>query len=387
MARRKIAILGSTGSIGVTALRVATQYPDRFEVVSLAAGDNIDVAAGQVRTHRPKLVSTRTEEGMKRLREKTSDVPGVEYAFGVAGAEQVASLPEVHTVLSSIVGAAGLRPTLAAIRAGKTVGLANKESMVVAGALVSRLARERNATILPVDSEHNAIFQAIGAAPRDSVRRLILTASGGPFFLKKDLDLSAVTRADALAHPNWKMGEKITIDSATLMNKGLEIIEARWLFGFPPSKIDAVIHPQSVIHSMVEYVDGSVIAQMGVPDMAGPIAFALAHPDRLDGVMPRLEFTKVKELTFFEPDHDRFPSIRLALEALESGETYPAVLNGSNEVTVAAFLEGKIGFLDISRINHNVLSSYRQTSAADLEDYIAADEWGRTEATKAMKRR
>ena len=387
MARRPIAILGSTGSIGVTALNVVSHYPERFEVVSLAAGDNIDVAAEQVKTFRPRLVSTRTEDGMKRLREKTSGISDVQYAFGVSGAEQVASVPEVHTVLSAIVGAAGLRPTLAALRAGKTVGLANKESMVVAGALVSRLAHDHKATILPVDSEHNAIFQAIGTAPAHSIRRLILTASGGPFFLKKNLDLSTVTRADALNHPNWKMGEKITIDSATLMNKGLEIIEARWLFDFPPSKIDAVIHPQSVIHSMVEYLDGSVIAQMGVPDMAGPIAFALAYPERLDGVMPRLEFTKMKDLTFFEPDHERFPSIRLALAALESGETYPAVLNGANEVTVAAFLRGKIGFPEISRINQEVLSSYRQTSATDLEDYIAADEWGRTQATKVMERR
>jgi 1-deoxy-D-xylulose-5-phosphate reductoisomerase len=385
--RRKIAILGSTGSIGVTALDVLSRYPDRFELVAMAAGDNVELAARQIRVHRPGLVSVRTEEGMERLRENTRDVPGVTYVFGVAGAEKVASLPEAHTVLSSIVGAAGLKPTLAAIRAGKTVALANKESMVVAGALVSRLAHEHGATLLPVDSEHNAIFQAIGTSPRESVRRLVLTASGGPFFLNKDLDLSKVTRAEALAHPNWKMGEKITIDSATLMNKGLEIIEARWLFGFPPSKIDAVIHPQSVIHSMVEFVDGSVLAQLGVPDMAGPIAFALAYPDRLDAVMPRLEFTKIGPMTFFEPDHARFPSIRLALTALESGETYPAVLNGSNEVVVAAFLAGKLSFPDIFRINADVLSSYRQTSAADLEDYIAADEWGRLQATKAMERR
>lgn len=386
MARRKIAVLGSTGSIGTTALGVVARYPDRFEVVSLAAGDNIEVAADQVRTFRPKLVSTKSEEGMKRLRERTSSIRGMEYAFGVSGAEQVASLPEIHTVLSAIVGAAGLCPTIAAVRAGKTVALANKESMVVAGALVSRLARQSRAKILPVDSEHNAIYQAIGSAPHDSIRRLILTASGGPFFLRKDLDLSKVKTREALAHPNWKMGEKITIDSATLMNKGLEIIEAHWLFGFPPGRIDVVIHPQSVIHSMVEYIDRSVIAQLGVPDMAGPVSFALAYPDRLDGVMSRVEFTKIKEFTFFEPDHERFPAIALARLALESGETYPAVLNGANEVTVRAFLDGKIGFLDISRINREVLSSYRQTSAEDLEDYISADQWGRTQATKAISR-
>jgi 1-deoxy-D-xylulose-5-phosphate reductoisomerase len=387
MKRRRIAILGSTGSIGVNALGLVSRYPDRFEVVSLAAGENLDVAASQVRAFRPKLVSVKTEEGMNLLRERTRDVPGVTYVFGVRGAEEVASVPEAETVLSAIVGAAGLRPTLAAVRAGKTVGLANKESMVVAGALVRREAAEHQASILPVDSEHNAIFQAIGGAPHDSIRRLVLTASGGPFFCRKDLDLSTVTRTDALAHPNWKMGEKITIDSATLMNKGLEIIEAHWLFGFPPSRIDAVIHPQSVVHSMVEYLDGSVLAQMGVPDMAGPIAFALAYPERLDGAMSRLDLTRVRELTFFEPDHERFPSIRLALSALEAGKTFPAVLNGANEVTVAAFLAGRIPFPEIARINRDVLFSHRETSASDLEDFLSADRWGRDQAMKRIDSR
>ncbi|MFH1262068.1 MAG: 1-deoxy-D-xylulose-5-phosphate reductoisomerase [Pseudomonadota bacterium] len=386
MARRPIAILGSTGSIGTTALGVASKYPDRFEVISLAVGENVERAVDQVRKFRPKLVSTRTEEGMRKLREATSTVTGVEYTFGVEGAERVATHPNVHTVLSAIVGAAGLRPTVAAIQAGKTIALANKESMVVAGALVSRLAREKGVRILPVDSEHSAVFQSMAGAEPSSIRRLILTASGGPFFLKKGLDLSKVTRTEALAHPNWQMGEKITIDSATLMNKGLEVIEAHWLFGFPPSKIDVVVHPQSVIHSMVEYIDGSVVAQLGVPDMAGPIALALAYPDRLDGVMERVPFTKLKELTFFEPDHGRFPAIRLARTALESGETHPAVLNGANEVTVRGFLDGKIGFLEISRINGDVLSSYRQKRAVTLEDYIAADEWGRARATEIISK-
>ncbi len=386
MSLHKIAILGSTGSVGTTALSVVSKYPDRFQVVALSAGDNIVELAKQVKRFRPELVCTRTEDGMKKLKEYTSPMQGVDFTFGEEGAATVASLPNVETVLCAIVGAAGLRPTLAAVRAGKKVALANKESLVVAGALFKRIMKEQGVTtLLPVDSEHSAIFQVLHGEKPNNVKRLILTASGGPFFLKRELDLSKTTREDALKHPNWKMGEKITIDSATLMNKGLELIEAHWLFGFPTRNIDIVIHPQSVIHSMVEYIDGSVIAQLGVPDMAGPISYALGYPDRLGGVMESVNFAKIRELTFFDPDHKRFPSIETARKAIELGETYPAVLNGANEATVAAFLRGQIQFTDIFRINGAVLMSHQQTcTPSELEDYIEADQWGRKEATRLI---
>ncbi|MFH1018372.1 MAG: 1-deoxy-D-xylulose-5-phosphate reductoisomerase [Pseudomonadota bacterium] len=384
MEKRNLAILGSTGSIGTSTLELVSRHPDRFHVVGLAGGDKIDVLAEQVRKFRPLRVATRTEKGLGELRSGLNDLTGIEFLHGTPGAEAVASMPEARIVVSAIVGAAGLKPTLAAARAGKTIALANKETMVVAGALVSQIVREHKAALLPVDSEHSAIFQSLAGSPSGHVRRILLTASGGPFFKKPETDLSKVTPEEALKHPNWKMGPKVTIDSATMMNKGLEIIEARWLFDLPAEKIDVLIHPQSVVHSMVEYIDGSVLAQLGVPDMKGPIAYALAYPDRLADVMTFLNFSSLRELQFFDPDHERFPSIRTAREALERGETYPAVLNGANEVTVAAFLDRKIGFLDISRINRRVLSSYRQRACGALEDFLEADGWGRTEANKLL---
>ncbi len=385
--KRSIVILGSTGSIGVNTFRVVDQYPNQLRVTGLVGGDNIDLLAKQVNTYRPELVSTKTVEGANRLKELLGKNCKTEIGHGVEGAEEVARKATGDIVLSAIVGSAGLRPTLAAIRAQKTIALANKETMVVAGALVRREAEEHQVTILPVDSEHNAIFQALAGAKTESVRRLILTASGGPFFKKPDLDLSNVTVEEALAHPNWKMGEKITIDSATMMNKGLEIIEARWLFGFPTSQIDVVVHPQSVIHSMVEYVDGSILAQMGVPDMRGPIAYALTYPERLAEVTERLSLSKIRELTFFDPDSKRFPSVNLARKALESGETHPAVLNGSNEVTVQAFLDRKIRFTEIAQLNEDVLTSYKEQAHASLDDFLAADQWGRKEAEKRISAR
>lgn len=384
MEKRKISILGSTGSIGTTALKLASRFPDRFEIIGLAAGDNVELFADQVKKFHPLLACTKTEEGMKKLKTLTSSVRGLEYDYGILGAKRVACLQEAHTVLSAIVGAAGLKPTLAAAQKGKRIALANKESMVVAGALVSQTAKESGAQIFPVDSEHSAIFQALAGSNGKDVRQLILTASGGPFFLQKEKDLSKVTRQEALNHPNWSMGEKITIDSATLMNKGLEIVEARWLFDFPISKIGVVIHPQSVIHSMVEYVDGSILAQLGVPDMAGPISYALAYPSRVENVMQSIDFSKLRELNFFEPDHERFPSIQIARQAVEMGETFPAVLNGANEVTVQAFLDEKIAFPAIFQINRQVLEYHRQTACGDLEDYLAADQWARLEAKKRI---
>lgn len=378
--KHNISILGSTGSVGTSTLKVVSEFKDQFQVLGLAAGNNMDVLADQIQKFSPKVVSIKSESELPKLKEKLGATKLPEVYFGVEGAKQVATISEVTTVMSSIVGSAGLLPTIAAIEAKKNIGLANKESMVVAGAYVSKKAQENNVKILPVDSEHSAIFQSLAGAPMKQVRRLILTASGGPFYLKKDLDLSTVKKEQALKHPNWSMGSKITIDSATLMNKGLEVIEAKWLFDTPISKIDVVIHPQSIVHSMVEYVDGSIIAQLGDHDMVGPIAYAMGYPDRLNGVLPSLSLEKMANLQFYKPDHERFPAIQLARESIEMGETFPAVLNGANEATVDAFLHDQISFTDIVDINKRVLHSYKQASSSSLEDYVAADQWGRTEA-------
>lgn len=379
--KKRISILGSTGSIGQSTLKVVAKFPERFEVLGLAAGNNIDELAKQIQSFCPKVVSLSTESSLTELKQKLKSHSVEQFVFGVEGAKQVAALSEVDTVVSAIVGSAGLLPTLQAIESKKTVALANKESMVVAGAYVSEKAKKQKVSILPVDSEHNAVFQALSGSRMNDVSRIILTASGGPFFLKPEIDLNKVKKEQALKHPNWSMGSKITIDSATLMNKGLEVIEAKWLFDVPLSKIDVVVHPQSIVHSMVEFCDGSILAQLGDHDMVGPIAYALGYPERLEKVMPSLPIHKMAKLEFFEPDHERFPSVRLAYEALEMGETYPAVLNGANEATVAAFLRDQISFCDIVGINRRVLHSYEQHSASTLDDYIAADEWGRSQAT------
>lgn len=384
--KHRISILGSTGSVGQSTLKVIAEFPEQLEIVGLAAGSNLDILAEQIKTFRPKAVSIKSEEDVTKLKSKIGSSK-TEFYFGVEGAKQIASLPEANMVVSSIVGSAGLLPTLAAIDAKKTVALANKESMVVAGALVSKKAKEKNVTILPVDSEHSAIFQCLAGSEISDVRRLILTASGGPFFSKKDMDLSKVTREQALKHPNWSMGSKITIDSATLMNKGLEVIEAKWLFDVPLTKIDVVVHPQSIIHSMVEFCDGSIIAQLGDHDMIGPIAYALGYPKRLNGVLPSLTLEKMKQLEFHVPDHERFPAIQLARESLEMGETFPAVLNGANEATVEAFLQNQILFTDIVDINRRVLHSYQQKSASALDDFIEADQWGRNQARQWIQKK
>src|SRR5580765_5203129 len=329
MEARRISVLGSTGSIGTSTLEVIRKNPERFKVVGLSGGDNVSLLAEQVKEFGPKWVSTKTEQGKENLQSLIGK-KSIQILFGTEGAEKVASAEEAETVITGIVGAAGLKPTLAAAKAGKTIGLANKETMVVAGALVSQVVKESKATILPVDSEHSAIFQSLAGSPMESVHKLILTASGGPFFKKPEIDLNKVTVDEALSHPNWKMGPKITVDSATMMNKGLEIIEARWLFGLPEKQIDVIVHPQSVIHSMVEFVDGSVLAQLAVPDMKGPISYALAYPDRLSRVMDFVDFAKLRTFEFFEPDHLRFPCVELARQAIQMGETFPAVLNGSN---------------------------------------------------------
>ena len=372
---KRVAILGSTGSIGVQALDVIGRFPDRFEVVSLAAGRNAARLAEQVRRFRPRLVSVQDEAAARALR---ALVPaGVEVLAGDAGAVMAASHPEVDFVLAAISGGAGLRSTAAAIEAGKTVGLANKESLVLAGELLVRRAEEKGVAILPVDSEHSAIHQSLVGHNRDEVRRLILTASGGPLRTVPGPELREVTPERALKHPNWSMGDKITIDSATLMNKGLEVIEARWLFGVEPRRIDIVVHPESVVHSMVEYIDGSMVAQLGVSDMRGPISYALAHPERLPLNLPPLDLGRLGKLSFEPPDATRFPAFTLAYRALEIGGTAPAVLSGADEAAVAAFLAGRCRFTDIAELCAAALEAHATEPVRSLEQALAASEWGR----------
>ncbi|HEX9114281.1 MAG TPA: 1-deoxy-D-xylulose-5-phosphate reductoisomerase, partial [Nitrospirota bacterium] len=357
---KRISILGSTGSIGRSTLAIVEKFPGRFRVVALAAGNNIDLLEKQVRRFRPTVVSV-SGEAQAGLLKKRLEGLGVGIFAGVGGMVRVAAADEADITVSAIVGTAGLVPTMAAIRAGKQVALANKEVLVTAGELVMAESRSRGAAILPVDSEHSAIFQCLQAGANNEVRRLILTASGGPFRTLSRKDLEEVTPGEALKHPNWSMGKKITIDSATLMNKGLEVIEARWLFGVPPEKIRVLVHPQSIVHSMVEYQDGAVVAQLGVPDMKGPIAYALTYPERLAGVSPDLDLARVGALTFEEPDTERFPCLAYAFAALNAGGTMPAVLSAANEVAVGYFLEEKIGYGDIARVIRSTMDAHTPT--------------------------
>lgn len=372
---KRLSILGSTGSIGVSTLDIVARFPERFEVVGLAAGGNIDLLMQQIERFRPKYVSVSEEDAALSLKGM-----GCEVSHGVEGAIRIATAPESEMVVSAIVGAAGLVPTVAAIKAKKEIALANKETLVMAGELVMKEAGEAGVKILPVDSEHSAIFQSIVGHNRDEIKRLILTASGGPFLSYPMERLTKVTPGDALNHPNWQMGKKVTIDSASLMNKGLEVIEARWLFDIPSERIDVHVHPQSIIHSMVEYIDGSVIAQMGIPDMRIPISYALSYPERLPIPLPSLNLFEIERLTFVRPDHERFPCLSLAYKALEAGGTMPAVLNAANEVAVDAFLNGKIGFLDIPRMIENVISSHSNAPASHVDDVLRADLWAREKA-------
>ena len=379
---KRVAILGSTGSIGVQALDVVSRFPERFEVVSLAAGKNATRLAEQVRRFRPRLVAVQDEAAARALR---ALVPaGVEVLAGDAGVVTVAAHPDVDFVLAAISGGAGLRSTAAAIEAGKTIGLANKESLVLAGELLVRRAAEKGVAILPVDSEHSAIHQSLAGHNRDEVRRLILTASGGPLRTVPGSELRDVTPARALKHPNWSMGDKITIDSATLMNKGLEVIEARWLFGVEPRRIDIVVHPESIVHSMVEYIDGSMVAQLGVSDMRGPISYALAHPERLALDLPPLDLARLGRLTFEQPDAARFPAFTLAHRALEIGGTAPAVLSGADEAAVAAFLAGRCRFTDIAELCAAALEAHVAEPVRSVEQALAASDWGRRDAERRV---
>jgi len=376
-ALKRISILGSTGSIGRSALQVVEQFPDHFQVVALAAGKNIDLLAKQIQQFRPKLAAVLDRELAKNLARRLPADSRVKVLAGSTGYQETASCAEADMVLSSMVGAAGLIPTLSAIRAGKDVALANKETLVMAGALVMGEVQKYKVTLLPVDSEHNAIFQALEGHRREDLKRILLTASGGPFLNVPKEQLESVTPAQALAHPNWEMGAKITIDSATMMNKGLEVIEAKWLFDVPVEKIDVHIHPQSIVHSMVEYVDGSVIAQLGMPDMRVPIAYALAYPQRLKLDLPTLDLFSVQTLTFQEPDLSRFPCLELAFSACKAGGTMPAVLNASNEIAVQAFLDNRIPFLGIARLVDKVMQEHELVPATELQAILTADTWAR----------
>ncbi|MDH3393010.1 MAG: 1-deoxy-D-xylulose-5-phosphate reductoisomerase [Desulfobulbaceae bacterium] len=382
---KNIVVLGSTGSIGCNVLEVVRQFPGRFRVLGLAAGSNISLLRDQLEAFSPQLVSVADEKLAAELRSMLAPEWRDRIVAGVDGNVQVATLPGVDTVVSSIVGGAGLVPTLAAIEAGKDVALANKETLVMAGDLVMSAVKRNNVQLLPIDSEHNAVFQALAAGRREDVDKIILTASGGPFREATEKDLWAVTPAQALDHPNWSMGNKISIDSATLMNKGLEVIEARWLFDVPVERIEVLVHPQSIVHSMVEYIDGSVVAQMGVPDMKIPIAYALSYPERLRLNMPRLNLARSNDLTFTPPDFKRFPSLKLAYQACKRGGTQPAVLNAANEIAVAAFLEERIRFPEIALVVAETISRQPVEAIQNATTVLDADLAARVQAESVVE--
>jgi len=373
----RLAIIGSTGSIGRNALDVVRQHRARYTVVALAAHSNAAVLLEQVREFAPRAIGIIDPAAAATLR---AALPGRALQVGPAAVAAMAGADDTDTVLVSVSGVAGLAPALAAVRAGKRLALATKEVLVAAGALVLEEARRHHAEILPVDSEHSAIFQCMQAAGTQgcgNVERLILTASGGPFRTRTRAELGGVSAREALAHPTWRMGSKVSIDSATMMNKGLEVIEARWLFDIPAARIAVVIHPQSVVHSLVEFCDGSMVAQLSSPDMRTPILYALSYPARHPLRVPRLDLVQLRELTFFEPNHAVFPCLGLAYAALQRGGTAPAVLNAANEVAVQRFLRDEIAFLDIPCTIEKTLSAHTVVSAPTLEDILAADAWAR----------
>lgn len=371
-----IAILGSTGSIGTQSLDVIRQSPD-LHVLGLSANHNIELLEVQAREFLPRLVCVCDEDKAKELKVRLADT-NIRVVSGPEGMCEVATLDGADTVLTAVMGIAGLSPTIAAIKSGKNIALANKETLVAAGELVTALARQHGVSLLPVDSEHSAVFQSLaGLREKKQLKKIILTASGGPFYGKRREDLSVVTPEMALRHPNWDMGAKITVDSSTLVNKGLEVIEARWLFGAAPDEIDVVVHPQSIIHSMVEYIDGSVIAQLGLPDMRLPIAYALTYPDRVPLRGEALDLTKIGRLTFSEPDTAAFPALPLAYEALRAGGTMCAVYNGADEAAVELFLQRRIDYLDIASVIEGAMRAYTNTKADTLGAVLDADRWAR----------
>ncbi|MFQ5443986.1 MAG: 1-deoxy-D-xylulose-5-phosphate reductoisomerase [Nitrospinales bacterium] len=378
---KKISILGSTGSIGVNTLDVIDRNPEHFEVVGLSAGGNVELFATQVKKFKPRMVSLFDTTKVDTLREMLGEMD-VEILAGEEGACQVASLPETDLVVSGIVGGAGLVPTFAAVKAGKDVALANKETLVIAGELMLKAAGDK-VKIIPIDSEHSAIFQVLNGENNERIKKIILTGSGGPFRTYTREQMETVTVEEALNHPNWKMGDKITIDSATMMNKGLEYIEAKWLFGLDVP-VEIIVHAQSIIHSMIEFVDTSIVAQLGIPDMRVPIAYALSYPDRLKAELPSLDWSKLSQLTFEKPDFEKFPSLLLAFDALEIGKTMPAVLNAANEIAVEAFLNRQIPFKEIPEIIRMTMNHHECVPVKELEDVLVADRWARQEASKLV---
>jgi len=383
---KNISLLGSTGSIGISTLDVIEKNSERFKVIALSAGRNVGLLKRQIERFRPLVAAVIDRDHADKLKDELGNSPGTEILSGTEGYMEIASLNSADMVVSAIVGAAGLLPTIAAIEAGKDVALANKETMVMAGPIVVEKAASRGVRILPVDSEHSAIFQSLVGHNKGDVKRIILTASGGPFRETPKEKLKGVTLEDALRHPNWEMGRKITIDSATMMNKALEIIEAMWLFDLEVSRIDVLIHPQSIIHSMVEYRDGSVIAQLGIPDMKVPISYALSYPERSPSEETPLDLCKEGKLEFFSPDFDKFPALRLAYEAAEKGGSMPAGLNASNEAAVDAFTRGRIGFLDIAGVVEKTMNLHKPVEEKSISAIIDADRWGRVMAEKIIGR-
>ncbi|MFA7406103.1 MAG: 1-deoxy-D-xylulose-5-phosphate reductoisomerase [Pelobacteraceae bacterium] len=381
---KNITILGSTGSIGVSTLEIVSAHPDRFRVVAMTAGKNLELFVRQITQFAPRIAVVASHDDVPRLKALCSGLD-VTILGGVEGLIAAATADETDMVVAAIVGAAGLVPTAAAIRARKDIALANKETLVTAGHIFMDLVAEFGVRLFPVDSEHSAIFQSIEGHRSEDIHKIILTASGGPFLNTPAAQLSTVTVRDALNHPNWNMGKKITIDSATMMNKGLEVIEARWLFNTPVDKIQVNIHPQSIIHSMVEYVDGCVIAQLGTPDMKAPIAYALAYPERIATGVKQLDLTTFSGLTFFNPDHEKFRCLELAYRAITSGESMPAVMNAANEIAVAEFLEGRIGFTQIAETIERTMAAHSAHNLRSIDEVLKADLWGRESAREICR--
>ena len=381
-----LSILGCTGSVGVNVLRIVDAFPGRFRVVGLAAGGNVERLAQQVAAYRPRVVSVSNRAGLEALG-RLVDLAGTRAVCGPDGMVEVATHAEASTVVASAVGAVGLVPTYRALEAGKDVALANKETLVMAGELMLRQSQARGGRLLPIDSEHCALHQCLEGRRPEEVRRLVLTASGGPFRDRAAGTFDEITPAEALCHPTWSMGRKITIDSATLMNKGLEVVEARWLFGVSPDRVDVLIHPQSIVHSMVEFVDGSVLAQLGVTDMRLPIQYALSYPERWEAAIPGMDFTQPMRLDFDLPDRDRFPCLGLAYQALARGGSVPAVLNAANEEAVTCFLEERVPFTAISESVEEVMTAHPGSPISTLEDVLEADAWARARSREALARR
>ena len=381
---KQIVLLGSTGSIGDSTLDIVARFPDQFSILGLAARHSDEKLEKQVRSFRPKYVALDDPAAAQRLRTRLND-PAIQVLDGPGGVTEVAALPESDLVISAIVGGAGLVPTMAAIQAGRRVALANKEPMVMAGQLMQSEAHRQGVPVFPVDSEHSAIFQSLAGHRREDVRRIILTASGGPFWDCTKEYMETVTPEQALKHPNWDMGAKITVDSATLMNKGLEVIEARWLFDCPPAQLDVVVHRESIIHSLVEYRDGSVIAQLGLPDMRTPISYAMDYPRRVPLDPPVLDLWKYGKLTFYQPDPVRFPCLRLAYEVLAHGGTCPAILNAANEVAVEAFLHHRLPFGHIANVIDRTVQCAHVQPLTSLEDALEADRWARDKASEFIR--